>query len=87
MLILLNFRCVKQKLVIEIEEYNVSRLICFKFYWWYEYCNSGWFFRRPRKTKSPLREKILYVISFKQFIENADEVPVEHYFFDDKIKW
>ena len=82
-----KMKCVKQRLVIELEDCNLSKL---------KYVSN---FSDDMKVliitnelkdfvekNNSLWENILYLISFISFIENAEEVVVEQNFSNDKSK-
>ena len=80
-------RCVKQQLIIEFEDYNESKLT-------HALNNDDDMnisiltneLRDFVEKNISLRENFFYLISFKHFFENADEVAVEHYNLSDKSK-
>ena len=80
-------RCVIQRLVFEFEDYTVSKLIyVLKIVDDMDVSIITNVLKNFVEKNNSLREKTLYLISFRKFIENADEVAVEHSFFDHKSR-
>ena len=82
-----NLRCVKQRR--EFENYNVSKLLyVLKTIDKMNVSSITNELKDFVEMKISIREFFFHFISFEHFIENTDEVAVEHYFFGDKsILW